>query len=185
MAYWTAIGRKTLPDLNLCMLLAPDKVVSSKGRLRRLSSECRKKVNLGILWSCCALRHQCQRNSFITVTSGIWMTDLCAVTSSETKHKSTSTTRQIQWKALFSSFSLKDLGSFGGFLGFAFFKHKGKPASLRSACFPDSEKRLNSDNFKYPTCNFSPQRNKNTLKRKQLFRTSDHLHLRRYYSLLI
>lgn len=39
------------------------------------------------------------------------MNGICAVTRSETNHKSVSIVSQIQSKALFSPFSSKDLGS--------------------------------------------------------------------------
>lgn len=61
------ISQKTLQNLDLCMLLSPNKVVSSKGRL---SSKYRKLIQesefCGLL-----LHHQSQKKHFTTVLSGI------------------------------------------------------------------------------------------------------------------
>lgn len=143
-AVFCHISQKTLPNLDLCTLLSPNKVVSSKGRL---SSKCRmltqESESCGLL-----LHHQCQKKGFITVLSGIWMNYICTVTRSKTSHKSVSIIRQIQLNFI-SIIFLKTFGLFGSFLCFASFKHKEKHASLRTACFSDNKKPLNSDNFKY------------------------------------
>lgn len=102
------ISQKTLLNLDLCLLLFPNKVVSSKGRL---SSKHSKLIH----WSeSCGLflHHQSPKKGFTTVLSGIWTNCICTVTRGETSHKSVCIVRQIQWKVLFPSFSSKHSGFF-------------------------------------------------------------------------
>lgn len=110
------ISQKTLLNLDLCVLLSTNKVVSSKGRL---SSKCRKLIqeseSCGLL-----LHHQSQKNGFTTVLSGIWTNFICTVTRGESSHKSVSIIRQIQWKAYFYNFP-QNICAYWKFLGFCFF----------------------------------------------------------------
>lgn len=135
------ISQKTLLNLDLCMLLSPNKVVSLKGRL---SSKCRKLIQES---ESCGLviispRKRVSQLSFRN------MNELFLY-----GHQKRDQPQKYQYdkthsvESVVSIIFLKTLGLFGSFLGFASFKHKEKHAYLRTACFSDNKKPLNSDNF--------------------------------------